>query len=64
MALKAPSVIIPGAYATHATLAARYMQECLANVIYPDLPVAEQPPDLVRKWIPVFLDSQVALEVA
>ena len=49
MALKVPSVIIPEADAVHATSAARYMQECLADAIYHDVPVAEQTPDLVSK---------------
>jgi pimeloyl-ACP methyl ester carboxylesterase len=62
MSLKVPSVIIPGADAAHATSAARYLQECLANSVYHDVPATEQTPNMVRQWILAFLGahSQVA----
>ena len=37
MALKTPAVIIPGADDSHATSAARYLQECLNKPIYHDV---------------------------
>ncbi len=55
MALKMPSVIIPGADAAHATSAARYLQECLDGSIYHNVPLDEQTPDKVRGWIVDFL---------
>lgn len=42
MALRIPSLIVPGADGFHATSAARYLQECLAGSDYWDIPVAEQ----------------------
>ena len=60
MGLKSPSVIIPGADATHATSAARYLQECLEGSVYHDVPASEQSPDDVRQWIIGFLEAQPA----
>ena len=51
LALKAPAVIIPGADAAHATLAARYLQECLDGSVYHGVPPMDQSPDDVRQWI-------------
>ena len=57
LALRTPSVIIPGADAAHATSAARYLQECLEGSIYHDVPLQEQTPDAVRRWIIEFMES-------
>jgi hypothetical protein len=59
LALRVPSVIIPGADAAHATSAARYLQECLEGSVYHDVPVEEQTADRVRQWIIEFLESHV-----
>ena len=40
--LDIPTLIIPGADASHATSAARYLQECIPASDYWDIPVAEQ----------------------
>lgn len=64
MALKVPSVIIPGADPAHATSAARYLQECLADAVYHDVPAPDQTPDLVRRWITDFLDAHAKVGVA
>ena len=40
--LNVPALIVPGRDATHATSAARYLEECLPNAQYWDVPVAEQ----------------------
>lgn len=40
--LDSPTIIIPGADASHATSAARYFQECIAGSEYWDVPVSEQ----------------------
>jgi pimeloyl-ACP methyl ester carboxylesterase len=40
--LDVPALIVPGGDATHATSAARYLQECLPKSQYWDVPVAEQ----------------------
>lgn len=57
MALRIPSVIIPGADASHATSAARYLQECLEGSVYHDSPVEGQTPDAIRQWIIEFMES-------
>ncbi len=61
MALRIPSVIIPGADASHATSAARYLQECLEGAVYQDVPVEQQTPDAVRQWIIEFMESNAAV---
>jgi pimeloyl-ACP methyl ester carboxylesterase len=40
--LDTPALIVPGQDASHATSAARYLQECLRDADYWDVPVAEQ----------------------
>jgi len=40
--LSVPALIVPGRDASHATSAARYLEECLPNAQYWDVPVAEQ----------------------
>jgi pimeloyl-ACP methyl ester carboxylesterase len=40
--LEVPALIVPGRDATHATSAARYLEECLPKSEYWDVPVAEQ----------------------
>ncbi len=42
MRLSLPSIIVPGADASHATSAARYLEECLAGAEYWDIPVSDQ----------------------
>lgn len=42
MRLDIPALIIPGKDASHATSAARYLEECLAHSQYWDVPVADQ----------------------
>ena len=59
LALRVPSVIIPGADAAHATSAARYLQECLEGSTYHDVPVEEQTADRVRQWIIEFMESHI-----
>lgn len=63
MALKTPAVIIPGADDAHATSAARYLQECLANPIYHDVHASQQKPDMVRQWVLDFLDAHAGVAV-
>jgi pimeloyl-ACP methyl ester carboxylesterase len=40
--LMVPALIVPGRDATHATSAARYLEECLPNAQYWDVPVEQQ----------------------
>jgi len=42
MRLDIPALIVPGQDVSHATSAARYLQECLPRADYWDIPVAEQ----------------------
>ena len=62
MALKVPSVIIPGADASHATSAARYLQECLEGSVYHDVAVEQQTPDAIRRWIIEFMEANTPVE--
>ena len=64
MALRVPSVIIPGADASHATSAARYLQECLDGSVYRDVPLEQQTPDAVRQWIIEFVESNAPVGTA
>ena len=61
MALKVPAVIIPCADASHATSAARYLQEYLVGSVYHDVPVDEQTPDRVRQWIIEFIETNASV---
>jgi pimeloyl-ACP methyl ester carboxylesterase len=40
--LEIPALVVPGADASHATSAARYLQECLPKAQYWDVPVSDQ----------------------
>jgi hypothetical protein len=42
MRVNIPALIVPGRDAAHATSAARYLEECLPQAEYWDVPVAEQ----------------------
>jgi pimeloyl-ACP methyl ester carboxylesterase len=52
-----PALIVPGSDATHATSAARYLQECLPKSQYWDVPVAEQGEANSSARLLEFLDS-------
>jgi pimeloyl-ACP methyl ester carboxylesterase len=53
--LQLPALIIPGNDDSHATSAARYLQECLPLAQYWDVPVAEQTEERVRDRLLEFL---------
>jgi pimeloyl-ACP methyl ester carboxylesterase len=55
--LDIPALIIPGRDASHATSAARYLEECLSGADYWDVPVTEQTEDTVPLRILDFLDK-------
>jgi pimeloyl-ACP methyl ester carboxylesterase len=52
-----PALIVPGADASHATSAARYLHECLPGAEYWDVPVAEQTEQATASRILAFLGS-------
>lgn len=52
-----PALIVPGRDASHATSAARYLEECLPHVQYWDVAVAEQTMAATRARLIDFLDS-------
>jgi pimeloyl-ACP methyl ester carboxylesterase len=56
MRLDIPALIIPGRDASHATSAARYLEECLPRAEYWDIAVAEQTEDNVPARVLEFLD--------
>lgn len=57
LTLDVPALIVPGQDDSHATSAARYLQECLPLAEYWDVPVPEQTADTVPARIMEFLDA-------
>ncbi|WP_238014958.1 alpha/beta hydrolase [Dactylosporangium sp. AC04546] len=57
MLLDIPALIVPGEDASHATSAARYLQECLPNNEYWDVPVSGQTEDTAATRVLQFLDA-------
>jgi hypothetical protein len=55
--LHIPALIVPGRDASHATSAARYLEECLAGSEYWDVPVADQTEEKVSTRLLEFLDK-------
>jgi pimeloyl-ACP methyl ester carboxylesterase len=55
--LEIPALIVPGRDASHATSAARYLEECLPRAEYWDVAVADQTEDKVATRLLRFLDS-------
>ena len=58
MRLDIPALIVPGRDASHATSAARYLEECLARAEYWDVPVDGQTEDTVAPRVLAFLGSR------
>jgi pimeloyl-ACP methyl ester carboxylesterase len=57
MGLALPALIVPGQDASHATSAARYLQECLPGAQYWDVPVCAQDEVTLPAQVLEFLDS-------
>jgi pimeloyl-ACP methyl ester carboxylesterase len=55
--LDIPALIVPGHDASHATSAARYLEECLPRAEYWDVPVAEQTEETTPARLLEFLDK-------
>jgi pimeloyl-ACP methyl ester carboxylesterase len=55
--LDIPALIVPGRDATHATSAARYLEECLPKAQYWDVPVSGQTEETAPARLLEFLDS-------
>ena len=51
MALKLPTLILPGHTDFHATSCARYLEECIPGADYGDVHLESQPPDHIRHRI-------------
>jgi pimeloyl-ACP methyl ester carboxylesterase len=60
MQLQIPALVVPGRDASHATSAARYVEECLPKSEYWDMPVAEQTEATAPARILQFLDGVAA----
>ena len=58
--LDIPALIIPGRDASHATSAARYLEECLPRAEYWDVPVAGQTEETAPARVMEFLDKAPA----
>jgi pimeloyl-ACP methyl ester carboxylesterase len=57
MQLDIPALVVPGQDASHATSAARYLEECLPRAEYWDAPVSEQTEETAPARVLQFLDS-------
>lgn len=57
MLLDMPALIVPGQDSSHATSAARFLQECLPRAEYWDVPVAEQTAENAPDRVLQFLDG-------
>ena len=55
--LDIPALVVPGRDASHATSAARYLEECLPKAQYWDVPVSEQTEETAPARMLEFLDS-------
>jgi pimeloyl-ACP methyl ester carboxylesterase len=55
--LPVPALIVPGQDESHATSAARYLQECLPGSEYWDVPVAEQTAETAPARVLAFFDG-------
>jgi hypothetical protein len=55
--LDTPTLIVPGRDDSHATSAARYLEECLPGAAYWDVPVADQTEQSAPRRILQFLDA-------
>jgi pimeloyl-ACP methyl ester carboxylesterase len=55
MQLQVDALIVPGQDASHATSAARYLQECIPGSQYWDVPVASQTEDTIAEQLRAFL---------
>jgi pimeloyl-ACP methyl ester carboxylesterase len=57
LSLEIPALVVPGQDESHAPSAARYLQECLPQVEYWDVPVAEQSEQNTPQRLLEFLDG-------
>jgi pimeloyl-ACP methyl ester carboxylesterase len=57
MTLDVPALVVPGRDASHATSAARYLEECLPRAEYWDVPVDDQTADTAPARVLSFLDA-------
>jgi pimeloyl-ACP methyl ester carboxylesterase len=57
MQLDIPALVVPGQDTSHATSAARYLEECLSGSQYWDVPVVEQTADTAPARVLAFLDG-------
>jgi hypothetical protein len=55
--LAVPALIVPGRDVSHATSAARYLEECLPNAQYWDAPVEEQNDERAQARVADFFRS-------
>lgn len=58
MKLEIPALVVPGQDTSHATSAARYLEECLSRAEYWDVPVSEQTAGTAPAKVLEFLDRQ------
>jgi pimeloyl-ACP methyl ester carboxylesterase len=56
--LSVPTLIVPGSDPSHATSAARYLEECIPGAQYWDVPVAQQTSDATNARVLAFLQNR------
>jgi hypothetical protein len=64
MALKVPSVILPGHTENHGTSCARYLEECIPGSEYWDVHLESQDPVVIRDHILAFLGNYATAGVS
>jgi hypothetical protein len=57
LTLDVPALVVPGQDASHATSAARYLEECLPRAEYWDVPVTGQTEETAPARVLAFLDA-------
>ncbi|HKP24644.1 MAG TPA: alpha/beta hydrolase [Dongiaceae bacterium] len=60
MRLSVPTLVVPGSDPSHATSAARYLEECIPGSQYWDMPVAQQTSDATNARVLAFLRNSAA----
>src|SRR5688572_23257356 len=58
LSLSVPTLIMPGSDPSHATSAARYLEECIPGAQYWDVPVAQQTSDATNARVLAFLQNR------
>jgi pimeloyl-ACP methyl ester carboxylesterase len=64
MTLEIPALIVPGRDTSHATSAARHLEECIPGAEYWDVPVDQQTEDRANQRLIEFLEKNAAIKIS